>query len=123
MIFVIDTVSEDHVIKLFIKNDQKVFIRKRIKAVFKQSELLLSSIEKIFIEFNRKNKRKIKLEDLTGIEVVNQGGSFTSLRIGVTVANAMAFYLNIPIKSNLDKKFLRKFKSLKAIYLSEPSVN
>jgi hypothetical protein len=42
-------------------------------------------------------KAKLKLKNLQGIEVENQGGSFTSLRIGVATANALGFALGIPV--------------------------
>lgn len=36
-------------------------------------------------------------KDLTGVIVFKGPGSFTGLRIGITVANAMAYSLNVPI--------------------------
>jgi tRNA threonylcarbamoyladenosine biosynthesis protein TsaB len=44
-------------------------------------------------------QRQSKLEDLTGLMIFSGPGSFTSLRIGHTVANALAASLNIPIVS------------------------
>lgn len=38
-----------------------------------------------------------KLQDLSGIVVYKGPGSFTGLRIGITVANTFAYSLNIPI--------------------------
>jgi tRNA threonylcarbamoyladenosine biosynthesis protein TsaB len=43
------------------------------------------------------HKKGKKIEDLSGI-IVNQGpGSFTGLRVGISVANALGFILKIPI--------------------------
>lgn len=38
-----------------------------------------------------------KLQDLKGIEVETGPGSFTGLRVGVSVANALGFALGIPV--------------------------
>lgn len=38
-----------------------------------------------------------KLEALSGIEVETGAGSFTGLRVGVAVANALGFSLKIPV--------------------------
>jgi tRNA threonylcarbamoyladenosine biosynthesis protein TsaB len=38
-----------------------------------------------------------RLEDITGIVIYKGPGSFTGLRIGMSVANALAFSLDVPI--------------------------
>lgn len=43
------------------------------------------------------NKNKINYNTLTGLVVFEGPGSFTGLRIGITVANTLAYSLNIPI--------------------------
>ena len=43
----------------------------------------------------------VGLNDISAIEVVPGPGSFTSSRIGVAVANALAFGLNIPVNGHL----------------------
>jgi len=45
------------------------------------------------------DQNNIKPKDLNEIEVVNGPGSFTGVRIGVTIAKTLAYTLNIPIKS------------------------
>src|SRR5687768_14392700 len=59
------------------------------------SQVLLSLIQDLVSE------SKIKLQDLTAIKVVTGPGSFTGLRVGVAVANALAYSLDIPVN---DKK-------------------
>ena len=40
---------------------------------------------------------KMDFKDLDGIEVETGPGSFTGLRVGVSVANALGFELDIPV--------------------------
>jgi tRNA threonylcarbamoyladenosine biosynthesis protein TsaB len=47
------------------------------------------------------SSNNLDLKDLEGIVVFKGPGSFTGLRIGITVANALAYSLNIPIVSSL----------------------
>ncbi len=55
------------------------------------SQVLLPLIEKIL------KKNKLEFKDLKGIEVETGPGSFTGLKVGVSVANALAYSLNIPV--------------------------
>ncbi len=55
------------------------------------SQVLLPLINQIL------EKHNLSLKDLTGIEVTTGPGSFVSLRVGVSVANALGFALNIPV--------------------------
>lgn len=45
-------------------------------------------------------KNKINFEQLRGVIVYSGSGSFTGLRIGTTVANAIAYSLQIPVAKN-----------------------
>jgi len=62
-----------------------------VEKPYKQSELLLKTIEKLV------QKQKIKLTDLSGIIVVSGPGQFSALRIGVVTANSLGFALDIPV--------------------------
>ncbi len=55
------------------------------------SQVLLPLMSKLF------DRTKMILKDLKGIEVETGPGSFTGLRVGVSVANALGFALNIPV--------------------------
>jgi hypothetical protein len=59
---------------------------KIVKKPFKQSELLLTEIDKL-----------VESKKLSGIIVVNGPGAFSGLRIGISTANALAYAWNIPI--------------------------
>ncbi len=55
------------------------------------SQVLLPLISKLL------DREKMILKDIKGIEVETGPGSFTGLRVGVAVANALGFALNIPV--------------------------
>ena len=73
---------------------------KKDKLVQKQklgSQVLLPMIAKIL------KKNKITFGNLTSIEVNPGPGSFTGTRVGVSVANALGFALNIPVNGKKGK--------------------
>ncbi len=55
-------------------------------------------------------RSKVKLGDLQGIAVLQGSGSFTGIRIGLTIANIIGFVLNIPVLAvkSLDQDSFRK---------------
>lgn len=55
------------------------------------STTILTEISKII------TGKKLNLDDLTQICVYEGPGSFTGLRIGITVANTLSFALSIPV--------------------------
>jgi len=113
MILYIDTTVNDEINLALLKSvqdDLEVYKTKKIIAPRQQSEKLLVSIEKMLANNN------LKLNGLKKIIVNNHGGSFTSLRIGVITANALAYALNIPIETgSLEGKILKKNKSIKKL--------
>lgn len=58
-----------------------------------ESERLIPCMEKL-LELSGKTWK-----DLTGVFVVKGPGSYTSLRVGITVANSLAWSLKIPMRS------------------------
>ena len=91
MILCIDT-KDRKVITVALKDKKKV-----VKSLSEENEygsqVLLSLIEELL------KNQKIEFKDLKGIEVEIGPGSFTGIRVGVSVANALAFSLNIPVNS------------------------
>lgn len=49
-----------------------------------------------------------KLENIQGLVVFQGPGSFTGLRIGLSVANALAYGLQIPIVASKDSDWIQK---------------
>lgn len=89
MILYIDT-KDQKVIKVGIREKGKV-IREETEENEYGSQVLLSLIEKLL------KSQKLEFKDLTGIEVETGPGSFTGIRVGVSIANALGFALGIPV--------------------------
>ncbi|MBU1783382.1 tRNA (adenosine(37)-N6)-threonylcarbamoyltransferase complex dimerization subunit type 1 TsaB [Patescibacteria group bacterium] len=121
MILYIDTTKNDQV-TIIVKDNGAEVVAKSFSAPRQQAERLLPEIDKLL-----KNK-KIKLKDLEKIEIENSGGSFTSLRIGITTANVLGYALGIPVigisgKTKIIKsKNNRKFNIVEPIYNREPNI-
>lgn len=111
MTLYINTVSSEEII-IALYDKAKLIVEKKISAPRQQSEKLLPAIDKLL------KSKKIKLADLKKIRVENYGGSFTSLRIGVITANALAYALKIPVEAN--SKINKKNKKFGAYSIVEP---
>jgi len=85
----IDTTSNQQTI---VKLDSKIY-KKTYSSPRSQNLLLLISKS-----LKQQNK---SLKDITKISVNPGPGAFTSLRVGVAVANALSFALNITVNNNL----------------------
>jgi len=78
--------------KIIIGIDEKRF---ETSAKEKSSQKLLPFIDQILTSEGR------SVKDIKEIEVNTGPGSFTGLRIGVAVANALGFGLGIPVNGSL----------------------
>jgi tRNA threonylcarbamoyladenosine biosynthesis protein TsaB len=119
MILHIDTTTPDEII-ISLEKDNKFLAIKKIKAPRTQAEKLLPAIDKLL------KSQKIKISRLQKIIVANFGGSFTSLRIGVITANALAYALNIPVEAaEKNQKNIKKFSGYSIVeprYDREPNI-
>lgn len=88
MILAINTASEKNSIGLLGKNIAQETIWSSYRT---QSKELLPKIDQLL------RKNKIKLSDLDAIAVYQGPGSYTGLRVGISVANALAWGLDIPV--------------------------
>ncbi len=85
----IDT-SSNKEIKVGLVIDGKKYAMKR-KINSRKAQVVLPMIDTLL------KKHNLKLSQLEKIEVNTGPGSFTGIRVGLSVANALSFLLKIPI--------------------------
>lgn len=71
-----------------------------------KSQIVLPMIDELL------KSKKAKVSDISEIEVATGPGSFTGIRVGMSVAQALAYALNIPVNG----KKSRNLESLEASY-------
>lgn len=89
MYLFINTTGEGH-IDVFLFNSEELF-HNRLEGGRKASESLLVLIDETLKTAQRSRS------DIRGVAVVNGPGSFTALRIAVTVANTLGYALHVPV--------------------------
>ncbi len=77
---------------IIIYKDEEIKIHKEIECNYNHS---MNTMPKIIESLKEAN---LEMNHITQIIVCNGPGSFTGIRIGVTIAKTLAFTLNIPIK-------------------------
>lgn len=87
----IDTHDIEIIIGLY--KDGKIIDSSTKSSPRHHSEIIMPTIREIL------KNNKLNVHDLNEIIVVNGPGSFTGVRLGVTIAKTLAFTLNIPIKT------------------------
>lgn len=90
MILFIDT--HDELITIGLKNNDNLFIKTQ-ESEYSHSIYTMPMIENIFKENN------LSIKELDKIIVVNGPGSFTGIRIGLSIAKTLAYALNIKINT------------------------
>jgi len=73
-----------------LKIDGKEIIEKKLLDT-RKAQVVLPLLEKLFKEHN------LSLKDLSAIEVNPGPGSFTGIRVGLSIANTLGFLLTIPV--------------------------
>lgn len=116
MILLIDTTLGEEIAVSLIDGEKE--IRRQIKAPRQQAEKLLPLIMKLL------KQQAVAWEQIKEVRVQNEGDSFTSLRIGVLTANALAYALGVPATSvsGLDTFKFSKSQAVQAHYQSEPNI-
>lgn len=87
----LDTHSNKIIIVLY--NNDQILIKQEQNTSYDHSISTMPLLIKTLEQHN------LKAEDLNQIVVVNGPGSFTGVRIGVTIAKTLAYTLNVPIKT------------------------
>jgi len=87
----IDTTSNQEITVGLILNDKKYINKHKIDK--RRAQIVLPLIDEIL------KTHKLKLNDLTAIQANPGPGSFTGIRVGLTVANTLAFLLKIPVNN------------------------
>ena len=117
MLLSIDT-SCGETTRIQVRRKDKTIVEKIFS--FQRAEKLLVSLDTFLHQNN------IKLSDFREIKVNNRGGGFTSLRIGIAVANALAYALKIPVYSQEnDPSDIRKYKDYNIVipkYSKKPAI-
>ena len=90
MILFIDT--HDELITVALKNGEDIYEKEKVSE-YKHSVFTMPMIEELFKESNT------DIKDLKKIIVVNGPGSFTGIRIGLSIAKTIAYALNIEINT------------------------
>lgn len=98
MILSIDTSTDEYKFTLYWPG----VIQKEFSAKREDKKDALFYID----QFLKKNK--VGLKDLKAIAVFRGPGSFTGLRVGISVANTLAWVLKIPVIGFSGKKFQNK---------------
>ena len=86
----IDTHYTEVCVVLF--KDKKVLDKEVVKTSLKHSVITMPTIKELI------ERNNITVDDINEVIVCNGPGSFTGVRIGVTIGKTMAFLRNIPIK-------------------------
>lgn len=95
-VLTIDTTNNKEVI-VSLRIEEKEFIKKQPLDT-RKAQVVLPMIEKLLEE------HKLSLKNLTAIEVNPGPGSFTGIRVGLSVANTLGFLLQVPINGEISGK-------------------
>lgn len=116
-LYINTALSEETIIALSTEKGE--LVRKKFKFAKHQAEKLLPAIDKLLRAY------KLKLPDIKRIEVASQGGSFTSLRIGVVTANALGYALKVPViaaETGKSGKSFSGYSLVEPIYSAQPNI-
>jgi len=77
--------------EILLLDEDKVYGKKMTRSSGRESEVLLKGIDQLLV------KSGCKLENVNAVLIVLGPGSFTGLRIGLAVAQALSYGLGVPL--------------------------
>lgn len=97
-IIYIDTSNNKDIVVALRIDEKEYRLSQAVDA--RRAQIVLPLLEKLLGEHN------LSLKDITGIEVNKGPGSFTGLRVGVTIANTLSYLLHVPVNGGEVGKFV-----------------
>ncbi|MGI8420440.1 MAG: tRNA (adenosine(37)-N6)-threonylcarbamoyltransferase complex dimerization subunit type 1 TsaB [Candidatus Levyibacteriota bacterium] len=88
----IDTTSNKEVIVSLVIDGNEIMHKKPLDT--RKAQVVLPMLEMML------QKQQLTLQDLSEIMVNTGPGSFTGIRVGITIANTLGFLLNIPVNGH-----------------------
>lgn len=101
-VLIIDTVDNKKNIVGLKFNNKKFFLTEDVTS--SKTQAILPMIDKIL------EKHKVKKTEISAIEVNIGPGSYTGLRVGLAVANALSYVLKVPVNGKIGKIILPIYK-------------
>ncbi len=92
IILLIDTTNNKEIL-VGLKIDGKEFIEKKPLDT-RKAQVVLPMLE------NMLQKHRLHLQNISAIEVNPGPGSFTGIRVGLSIANTLGFLLKIPVNGS-----------------------
>ena len=112
----IDTTKKEE-LSLTLQDNGQTLAHKTLPTRYNQAEILLPQIIQLLKDNNK------QLPDIKKIVVQNGAGSFTSLRIGIATANALAYALDIKVEDDQGHKLLiNNLQIVEPRYDREPNI-
>jgi len=89
IVLLIDTTNNKEMAVGLLIDGKEVIKRQPLDT--RKAQVVLPLLEELL------KKHQLTLQDLTGIEVNPGPGSFTGIRVGISIANTLGYLLHIPV--------------------------
>ncbi|HRH32531.1 MAG TPA: hypothetical protein PK720_00040 [bacterium] len=106
--------SEAHVIEIALLKERVCIAKLTTKVARPEAEKLLPLVEKLL------RNKQVSLTEIQSITVENRGEGFTNLRLGIAIANTLAFALNVPLFSGAKQVALKDGLAVVAPHYNRP---